>query len=1149
MARTQTQSRALSLLEFKNRIRGSRKPRATLSSLRDRLSVDDYAAAAEWLKRIVQNSGPLFPGKYPRRLADLRSVPILGPIGASREIAWAAAFLSREAEPITTFLSRARDYEGSLLSGRYDECLEQLEFIEQEFGSSLWVIESRIALIQVSQGLEQQKSYTAKVREGRAKSDFASFLAFYLSQRNEPTTNPDTYTSELASQLDKSQTTSALRAYVLYRLADLRPIDPQNVSSVLRYEGTSAVVDYYDTFLRLGSASVCGSPSSLTTFFTAAFKTLHDRIPDPRIGKFLFLATGQSGYLASARVRNLDIPDAAASDRHLAAISASQVLLQTDPSDLSSWLALSEAHTEAGSDLPPIAGLGAHIASLTRLSMSPRDGIDEPVNNLRRLAFNFRLSTFAPILGQWVADNLCNTPFPHQEPARRALLEGLYLEPLSMLGLTQASHKAAYAQAVLQAYGPTPHIREAIALSGNLDLLPNSEGMVHLGAAVEAESEIIRALNAHSPGDALESARTLRSRCGRRYQLRGIRYEAACLLELGRTEEAVDFVVGLCIKDATLAIILPLAACAERLDKAYRKSFAAKLSTPILLDLYSRYVDDRLENLRSYAYEDFLLAEGLERPSELKDRLAHFGQASITYYLRKVCVPNIMQISTAFSGTTDLEDERVAVCSMLIQIDHRNAEDYESEIREITRRQIIQRGVRHVEQSKVFVNLPYIRRWADRNLKENFARYQSLLKAGMKADNSGFIDAMQDLLSGKPLAEDSLKLPENEASALLVSMLYAILDKCTLDPEHGLDCYLSMRIRHGALSGQLRGPLEDEHVITQRTSDSVDYKPNEYWLPRLSHLSWNVHEAVSERLSQFSSEYDGFVNTMANSLIQVKDTDKNDGLFTVGCRDVQLGVLAAAVKEETSFESFVEMCAGIFWEHLETCLRDVRDAIDTGLKVELNRLFVTVQADIEKITDGDAVDLCQAVRTAQTGAQQALDHAKEWFRLAKPASEPDFYLEDLIDIGLQCVKRVHHDFDPIVVRDVPLSLPKFASAVTLFSDMFFIVFDNVWRHSGVSRHPRVNITVHNLSGQLQLLIVNELNKGARTPDAEAEGARIGRLIADGGYRSAMRSEGGSGLSKLRKIIGQGPGKELAFGFDGDDKFYVQVAMPTKEVWL
>jgi hypothetical protein len=34
----------------------------------------------------------------------------------------------------------------------------------------------------------------------------------------------------------------------------------------------------------------------------------------------------------------------------------------------------------------------------------------------------------------------------------------------------------------------------------------------------------------------------------------------------------------------------------------------ARLSTAILLDLYSRYVDDRVENLRSYAYEDFLLA-------------------------------------------------------------------------------------------------------------------------------------------------------------------------------------------------------------------------------------------------------------------------------------------------------------------------------------------------------------------------------------------------------------------------------------------------------------------------------------------------------------------------------------------------------------
>jgi len=597
-----------------------------------------------------------------------------------------------------------------------------------------------------------------------------------------------------------------------------------------------------------------------------------------------------------------------------------------------------------------------------------------------------------------------------------------------------------------------------------------------------------------------------------------------------------------------MAVYLPIAACIERLDKPTRKALAHQLQIPILFDFYSRYVDDRYDNIRSYAYEDFLFAHTLERPSQLEGRIAEFDRDMLAYYLRAVCVPTIMQISTVFDGTRDLEDERLAVCSLLTKLDEPHAKDYESEIREITRRQIIHRGVRHVEQSKLFVNLPVIRRWADRNLKESFGRYQALLKAGIKADSSGFNDALQDLIAGKRPSQAALKLPENEASTLLVAMLDALLQKCTLDSEHGLDCYLSMRIRHGALSGQLRGPLEDERVVTQRASETGEYNPNDYWLFRLNGLPWEVRQAVDSRLSRFSADYDAFVNRMADGLIQVKGPGKEEGLFTVGCTAVQLAGLAADVKEETTFELFIDRCFDIFWNHLETCVSDVRAAIDTTLKRELNALFNSVQEDIEGITDGGAADLYRAVRTAQTGAQQALDHVKEWFRLVKPALEPDFYLEDLIDIGLQCVKRVHHDFDPICIRDAPM-LPKFAAALTLFSDVFFIIFDNIRRHSGMGRHPRVNITVQSSDDQLQIRIKNDIAAGTRTAEANQEVARIKKLIADGGYRSAMRSEGGTGLSKLRKIIGQGPDRNLDFDFDGDDGFYVQIGMPTKEVCL
>jgi hypothetical protein len=95
----------------------------------------------------------------------------------------------------------------------------------------------------------------------------------------------------------------------------------------------------------------------------------------------------------------------------------------------------------------------------------------------------------------------------------------------------------------------------------------------------------------------------------------------------------------------------------------------------------------------------------------------------------------------------------------------------------------------------------------------------------------------------------------------------------------------------------------------------------------------------------------------------------------------------------------------------------------------------------------------------------------------------------------------------------------------------------------------VNITVQSSDDQLQIRIKNDIAAGTRTAEANQEVARIKKLIADGGYRSAMRSEGGTGLSKLRKIIGQGPDRNLDFDFDGDDGFYVQIGMPTKEVCL
>ncbi len=372
-----------------------------------------------------------------------------------------------------------------------------------------------------------------------------------------------------------------------------------------------------------------------------------------------------------------------------------------------------------------------------------------------------------------------------------------------------------------------------------------------------------------------------------------------------------------------------------------------------------------------------------------------------------------MQVSSAFRGSQELEQERVAVCSILRQIDEPNAKDYESEIREITRDQVIQMGVRHVDLSRIFVDVAAIRRWAERNLKEGFARYRALLEAGVDTGANAFTEALEDALSEGTVAQTILTLPKNEANDLSFDLVSRVFLECMTNPEYGLDCYLSMRIRHGALSGQLRGPLEEQKVITQREGGSRQYKPNEFWLDKLTYpVSMERHE-LEALLARFSQDYDAIIEKFAGEFVQVRSTEKQGGLFSTAIPELYLGVIASDIKQDTSFDDFVTLCFDLFWCCVERDLKVVRNKIDTELKPAINSLFANLQSALAgRAASIQTQDLDRAISTAQTGAQNAINQVNEWFRLRKPESVPSLTLETIIDIGLKCVEKYWSRFPP-----------------------------------------------------------------------------------------------------------------------------------------
>ncbi len=211
---------------------------------------------------------------------------------------------------------------------------------------------------------------------------------------------------------------------------------------------------------------------------------------------------------------------------------------------------------------------------------------------------------------------------------------------------------------------------------------------------------------------ALEMAKVLTQSPSPRTRRQGVRLQAEALLASRSSADLVELIVDSMLEDQIVPEMLPLSECVQQFDHELRKQSAGRLSTPIFFSIALRHVDSLDPAILSDSYEDFLIANGMERPSELIDRVSQFPLKQLIYFLREICVTNVMHLSTAFAASRELEDERIAICSLLTQIDEPNAKVYETEAREITRTQTIRQGVRRAEQSKIYVDTDAIGRRA-----------------------------------------------------------------------------------------------------------------------------------------------------------------------------------------------------------------------------------------------------------------------------------------------------------------------------------------------------------------------------------------------------------------------------------------------------
>jgi hypothetical protein len=85
----------------------------------------------------------------------------------------------------------------------------------------------------------------------------------------------------------------------------------------------------------------------------------------------------------------------------------------------------------------------------------------------------------------------------------------------------------------------------------------------------------------------------------------------------------------------------------------------------------------------------------------------------LIYFLRQVCVPDVLDQSLTLLGTRDVEDERIAILRGLIEMMASPGKlppsEIKEELREITTRQVVRDTSLRLDQSKIYVNVDGIR--------------------------------------------------------------------------------------------------------------------------------------------------------------------------------------------------------------------------------------------------------------------------------------------------------------------------------------------------------------------------------------------------------------------------------------------------------
>lgn len=1056
-----------------------------------------------------------------------------------KEINWALLSVRKYDEKLNYFIKLKTIYEESLIVGDYKLAESTLNRIENEICISLWGIEQRFIIIELQKGLKENTNFLNEINEQNTKW-FIKYFSHFYSIKAEKELSVNQYQLALARLLFKyyENKKHVDLSYYNFKLNYLEEVSIEYLPIFLTVEGYHSIIDRYITLLRIFQIEVLKNNKDNKSMIDSRLYYLSKKINDPLVNKLRLVHGTEFEY--KFELSQNDYFSVKAIDEYSKGnYSVAEKLLFDCISKMPLAIELYDLYVKSLIvQNKPLVPIGKNIESFQNRILtdfhnilSKEINVNESLNDLRRIAYN--LSSFFSVSfylmnyykseienkNDWMPISIINSSFFN--PTTINIIENSNVHYDYLVNHFDSSS--------------TFHLLK-LQSETNIEKIKQSDisdirKKILIAKVLQKDKRTFEA--SEHLNEILESVDLKNFQ---RVSILALLYY--CKFEEKEYDDCISIYVDNYLKNPLLVSKINT----QSLKKIIKIDRLKSVSHTINLPLFYKFSNAEDYEVHT-AYECFILNQDCEIPSELISKSSNIDLKKQIVFLDSICTLDILKHSPFITSTKQKINERISVCKFLSEINTEFKEAYLQDVEILTKKLIILKGLQEIDESKIYVNQQGIIDSELKNLKSLFNRYQAIGELKSEKDIrivSLYSDKVLSFKVSDKDDENGSEISKDPQFDIYKDIFNYILDKF-LFSNYGLQQYLSARIRHGVLLGEIRPEFEILYLITEKEKGVDVYKRNSHWNYFFNMFGEEKSMLCQEHLAHFSNEVDMLINDeILSKYLQIRIEDKNtDGWLDYVFNDTTLQVNYVLYNVHSNLNQLIDDVFIMLWERTNNNLEKIRSIINSEIKEKFFALIFKLENNIENVIGQHSSELFNNLTEARINIENKLNKIANWFNITD-SNISDFNFSKIVDVSVECTHNTNLNkyLKPNVSLDC---LCEFKGCYfPPLVDLLRIFLENALKHSGFEKGEiPIYIVVIEKDDNIQITIKNPLHDSVNISELKNKICSFSLDLNKSMY------EDRSGFHKALRIIKSdlnNYSNNMTLTIDDDSQFTIEITI-------